>query len=410
MNPTEVSPKGGNSIPPPLPESKPMSLKRGAIAIALAVGFTTALGVTVWTAMRRDVRAGSESSAEPGITHLHDTISSVPWSIHVLKIDRARKDLMYYTPVGRTVLGVDRVSELAAAVPSTMGRGIAVVNGDFYERDNPRGLQIVDGDLVSAPSTVTVWWDANQAPHVAEIKGEFTVSWPDKQKTPYGLNQQRRNNTAVLYTPTYGPSTRVAGGRNLILEREGSGAWLPLQVGEIYHARVAEVTTNSNSKIPAGKMVLSLGPQLRAPDADVGAVLEFTTTTTPDLHGIKAAISGGPILIDAGKPFSETGPPPGARGGYSEHSKYERHPRSAIGWNATHLFLITVDGRQPSLSVGMTLAELADYMVKKLGCTHGMNFDGGASASLWMGQIVNDPCQGERPVANGVVVVRTASK
>jgi hypothetical protein len=56
--------------------------------------------------------------------------------------------------------------------------------------------------------------------------------------------------------------------------------------------------------------------------------------------------------------------------------------------------------------MGMTLAELAAYLVK-LGCTDGMNFDGGASASMWMsGQIVNDPCQGERPVANSLFVVR----
>ena len=70
---------------------------------------------------------------------------------------------------------------------------------------------------------------------------------------------------------------------------------------------------------------------------------------------------------------------------------------------------MTVDGRQPGLSVGMTLAELAKYMVK-LGCTEGMNFDGGNSASVWMaGEILNNPCQGEKGVANGLVVVRTGA-
>jgi exopolysaccharide biosynthesis protein len=57
----------------------------------------------------------------------------------------------------------------------------------------------------------------------------------------------------------------------------------------------------------------------------------------------------------------------------------------------------------------MTLAELAKYMVK-LGCTEGMNFDGGNSASVWMaGEILNNPCQGEKAVANGLVVVRTGA-
>ena len=36
----------------------------------------------------------------------------------------------------------------------------------------------------------------------------------------------------------------------------------------------------------------------------------------------------------------------------------ERHPRSAVGWNADSYFLVEVDGRQRGLSVGMTLEEL----------------------------------------------------
>ena len=135
-------------------------------------------------------------------------------------------------------------------------------------------------------------------------------------------------------------------------------------------------------------------------------MLEISTATTPDLKGVKTAIAGGPILIKDGKPFSQKTPPPGTGGNYSERSKYERHPRSAVGWSPTHLYLLTVDGRQPGLSVGMTLAELAEYMVG-LGCTDGMNFDGGKSAQMWMsGQIMNDPCQGEDTVANSLMVVR----
>jgi exopolysaccharide biosynthesis protein len=68
--------------------------------------------------------------------------------------------------------------------------------------------------------------------------------------------------------------------------------------------------------------------------------------------------------------------------------------------------LVTVDGRQPGLSVGMKLAELAEYM-SRLGCTHAMNLDGGKSAQLWMGgQIMNSPCQGEDTVANSLLVLR----
>jgi exopolysaccharide biosynthesis protein len=366
------------------------------------------------------LQAASTSSARPsdsdlGVVHSNDRIPQGPWSIHVAKIDRSRKDLAFYAPLAMgKVLGVSKISDQAVAVPREVGRAIAGVNGDFYERDNrtyagdPRGLQIVNGELVSGTSTACVWFDAEGNPHVDDVAGDFKITWPNGRQTPFGLNEQRRSGTAVLYTPTYGPSTRVAGGRDIVLEREGNSPWLPLQAGQNYRAKVREVQSSTNTPLPASALVLSLGPSLiaKVPEVAAGAVLQISTATTHDLKGVKTAIAGGPALVKNGKAFSEKAPPPGAAGAYSERSKYERHPRSAIGWNATHIYLLTVDGRQPGLSVGMTLAELADYMVK-LGCTDGMNFDGGNSATMWMsGKVVNSPCVGERPVANSLFVIR----
>jgi exopolysaccharide biosynthesis protein len=88
---------------------------------------------------------------------------------------------------------------------------------------------------------------------------------------------------------------------------------------------------------------------------------------------------------------------------------FERHPRSAIGFNRTHIFLMEVDGRQPGLSLGMTLEELADYLVR-LGCTEAMNLDGGASSQMIVGgRVVNSPSAGrERNTATGIIVVQKA--
>ena len=85
----------------------------------------------------------------------------------------------------------------------------------------------------------------------------------------------------------------------------------------------------------------------------------------------------------------------------------ERHPRAAIGWNQNDFFLVEVDGRQRSLSVGMTLEELADFMVD-LGCQEALNLDGGGSATLWYnGEVRNSPCdRAEREIANCLVVVK----
>jgi hypothetical protein len=379
----------------------------------LTLSLTTILAVGVL--LRASEVVSQERKSDSGVTYRNDRISRVPWSIHVAKVDLSRKDLSFVaTLAGGTVLGVATVSQQAKAIPPETGRAVAGVNGDFYERDNrvyagdPRGLQIVNGELVSAPSTACVWFDQNDKPHLDEVKGDFRITWPKGETSKFGLDQQRRPNMAVLFTPTYGPSTRVNSGRDLILEREGNGPWLPLRVGETYRARVREIRATADTRLDTNLMVLSIGPQLTAstPSVDVGAVLEISTATTPDLKGAKTAIGGGPILIKNGKPFSQKEAPAGISEAYSERSKYEAHPRSAVGWNNSHFFFVEVDGRQPGLSMGMTLAELSEYMVK-LGCTEGMNFDGGASATMWvLGQVVNSPCQGEKPVANALIVVR----
>jgi len=374
-----------------------------------------ALGV-IGPRMLSQARASDarDATSEPGLTYTNVRVANVPWSIHVLKIDRSRKDLTFFAAHAKDkVLGVSLLADQARAVPRELGRAIAAINGDFYLRDNPtyagdpRGLQILNGELISAPNTVAIWFDVDGNPHLDEVKGEFRITWPDGHKTPFGLNQQRLNNMAVLYTPTYGVSTRARGGRELILQKDGTSPWLPLQASQTYRARVREVQTNGNTRFTSDTMVLSLAPDLLAalPDLTSGDLVQVSTATTPELKGVKTAIAGGPALIKNGELFAKN-PPSRVTGDYSERSKYERHPRSAVGWSPTHIYFVTVDGRQPRLSVGMKLGELAEFMAG-LGCTEAMNLDGGKSSQMWMsGRIMNSPCQGEDTVANSLLVVR----
>jgi hypothetical protein len=61
-----------------------------------------------------------------------------------------------------------------------------------------------------------------------------------------------------------------------------------------------------------------------------------------------------------------------------------------VGWSpGGETFLVTVDGRQPEVSVGMTLHEAADFLMA-LGATEGMNLDGGGSTTfVQKGAVVN---------------------
>jgi exopolysaccharide biosynthesis protein len=120
------------------------------------------------------------------------------------------------------------------------------------------------------------------------------------------------------------------------------------------------------------------------------------TRTEPSLEGAISAIGGGPALVHLGQPT-----------GKSVARSSERHPRSAFGWNEHHCFLIVVDGRQAGLSVGMTLAELSEFLVE-LGCQEAINLDGGGSTELILdGQVLNSPCYGrERATATSLLVIR----
>lgn len=390
----------------------------GLIVLACLTGCGGVAWMIVKLLQSRPVHGSSrEISAEPGISYFQERIPEEPWSIHVIKVERSRHDLDFYAPLaGGRVLGLATLSAQARSIPRALGIPVGGVNGDFYERDDshragdPRGLHIVDGEIVSGTSTVCVWFDATGQPHLDDAKVVISVSWNGGSFLSVGLNEERGPREAVLYSPTYGPGTRTGDGIELTLEPADStsGAWLPLRMGKTYQARVRAVAHGGNTRIPNDNMILSLGPALRGtvPPAEPGLRMELSLSSTPDLSGARTAIAGGPAVVRNGQPFALAAPPRGSSMAYSERSKYERHPRSAVGWNDTHFYFVTVDGRQPGLSMGMTLAELGAYCVR-LGCTQAMNLDGGVSASMWMsGRIVNDPCQGERPVANSLFVLR----
>lgn len=368
--------------------------------------------------------SAADASAEKGISYKNDRIESVPWSVHVVKIPRNDPTLEVRSTLAKgTVLGLSRVSDQALDIPPTAGTPLAGVNGDFYEREgsryvgDPRGLQIVEGDLVSEPTGNPIycafWIDAEGNPHIDDVVPQFKATLPGGKSFKFGLNEERGSGSVVLYTSTLGKATRATGGRELVLEKANGGSWIPFRIGETYAAKVREANEAGNTRLDKSVVVLSFGPRRAAelPTIEEGMEITLSTATTPDLRTARAAISGGSIITRGGKKTKIEEPRSGSSlNSYSVRSMFERHPRSAVGFNQTHIFLATVDGRQRRLSVGMTLEELGGYMAK-IGCDEAISLDGGGSATFWhRGRVVNSPCDGsERPVANGLIVIRKAA-
>lgn len=338
-----------------------------------------------------------------GFIYRNDKVADVPWSIHFLKVDRTRADLRFETSLGAgNQIGMSLVSEQVKTLPAGIGKPIAAVNGDFYKSaakypGDPEGLQIIRGELVSAPSPTRscFWIDASGQPHQTNVQSQFKVTLPGKTSVALGLNEERGQDQVVLYTAANGASTKTTGGFEVILKRSGMNQWLPLAVGETYTAIVQQVNANGDSPLTTNTMVLSAGP--RAP-GEMGALkpgdtVQISTATGPNVRGARVALGGGPALVRGSKEITFKGLQP-------------RHPRVALGWNKQSFFLVEVDGRQ-SISAGMSFPELATYMLN-LGCEEAINLDGGGSATMWVyGNVMNSPSEGrERPAANALILMR----
>lgn len=134
----------------------------------------------------------------------------------------------------------------------------------------------------------------------------------------------------------------------------------------------------------------------------------FSLDTTADWRKIPEALGAGPQLIKDGKILVTA-----EEEGFSVSFNTTRHPRTAVGITKDNqLILLTVDGRQPGVSDGISLTDLAQLMLN-LGASEAINLDGGGSTTMVIfNTIVNYPSDKdekgqfgkERPVANAIIV------
>jgi uncharacterized protein YigE (DUF2233 family) len=341
--------------------------------------------------------------AGEGVAVAHDTFDE-PWSVHVVRVDRTHTRYRFLPTLGQQDrIGLNTLSDQVAQVPRSAGTVVAAINGDFYSTENepmpgdPRGLFISQGQLVSSPIDRDCFWiGTNGNPSIGTVRSRFALTVGESDVEEFTLNTDFDGRNTVLLTAAANGSLGEDARLGWIVTA-GSGPWLPLAVGTTISGVVKDRLSPKTEGLATNELLLLPSVNLR-PAVKPGATVRISTATEPRLTGVRTALGGGPALLVSGQPTS-----------MRATKSRERHPRSALGWNSTHWFLVVVDGRQAGLSVGMNLPELADYL-KELGCTEAINLDGGGSTELIQGgRILNQPCYGhERRTATGLMVVQSA--
>jgi exopolysaccharide biosynthesis protein len=344
-------------------------------------------------------------TVQDGIEHAKFTrkIKDEPVVVNLLRLDlsKVRLDVVHAMDAA---IGTETTSSIA-----TRHGAIAAINAGFFRLDrsifagDATGVLMIDNVLLSESYQKRVALFINNESQRTTVEFDQPKFLPffvtDKNtEINVALNRERKTDDVIVYTPEFGRTTLT----------DGSGIEVVVKTGRISQI----IEGKGSSLIPRDGFVISAGSQKRDEILKIVRLKAKTflsyAVSTKIKEPYQDVVSGVPQLIKNGqieitweqekssKAFVET-----------------RHPRTAVAKLKDGKFLmITVDGRQPGVSVGMNLNELAE-MLLELGATDAMNLDGGGSTAMFLdGKIVNKPSdkEGERKVSDAILVTPRKKK
>jgi hypothetical protein len=357
------------------------------------------------------IALGAARDVAPGVAlyHLTDPASLTPpgpASVWLLQIDPQKADI-------RAALANDEIvdTETVPAMALRLG-ATAAVNAGFFllPSGDPSGIYKLKGQLVSDTRRPRGAVGIRRTGGATRfIFGRVAATMrlrisrpmrPDAAIEIAGVDTTRLRGKLMLFTPAYHADTDTAAGG---LEWVVDGT--PLRVR-------GQPRAEGKTPIPRTGFVLSYGGS-RAPPSLAslrpGARVSLETIYTavdgrPEDWAEAEEIVGGAGLIARDGRFVEDWSGERFAKGFAE----TRHPRTMIGVDQSgSVWLVTVDGRQPQLSLGMTLPELRE-LARRLGLIHALNLDGGGSTTMWVnGAVVNSPSDpgGPRKVSDALLVM-----
>jgi putative cell wall-binding protein len=390
----------------------------------LSAGPAWAATTAVFAGLTRDEQRFTLADGQPVVVNVLSFADSDP--------------LLRLRPVlgGGAVTGLEPVPEMGRRL--LRDGAVAGVNGGFWldrPAGDPNGFVADGGRLLSEPETQgggprgTVAVRAAGTLAFDRLAATVALSRPGGPTSSTAVTALNRYHRAsppypdgerpvYVYTPEFAgqvtvePLVGADGTPAPVLTLTVSGL-RPPAAGAVTGLVAAPSAGPGPVTVPAGGSVVVAHGQSTPARADVavGQTLRVDVSPQP-LHGeagdwsdVAAGLAAGPLILRDGR---RTDPAGWFEEGFTPeiHSDV-RHPRTAVARTAGgRVLLVTVDGRRPGYSVGMTLSELADFLLG-LGAVDGLSLDGGGSTALVTdGAVRNQPCceATPRPVATGLFV------
>ncbi len=394
-------------------------LRRGLISLN-ALKFNLLIGVLAYaylaTIILAPAQTGNRSSGlksefiAPGIEHLQiirgfksEKEATGPWFINMLRIDLTKARLLMVHALDEAV-GLETVSSMAARHGA-----LAAVNSGYFRtmgtyRGDSIGVDVLNGKILSEPYNVRAAIGLVETPRQQKLifghlkfDARIVIS-PKVQHLIDGFNRPRGHNELIVFTPEFHRTTLTnPDGLELLVRRR----------------RIVERRDlRGSSTIPADGFVISIAGSARQwalQNLRIGNRVQLKFDLSPVetesgdlwLHA-KNMVGGGPQLIKNGRVEITN-----AAEKILPSFVSDGHPRTAIAkLKSGQILLVTVDGRQPGESIGMSLTMLADLLLE-FGAVEAVNFDGGGSTTMVIkNKLVNKPSDatGERAVSDAILV------
>jgi hypothetical protein len=291
---------------------------------------------------------------------------------------------------------------------------VAAINGDFFTvtaEGAPFGTHIQSGKMVTSPGYIspknTFALNKNQIPFIGRLDFDALVTAANGATFQlFGVNKTQyqagfrftgnsHHNRLHMYTDQWNMKNWVGDSLNL-----------PYTVVLVQNGVVTQILENKAVAIIPKDAYLLLGhgeaENYLKQNVSIGDFLKVDLAFNP-AEELQMAIDGSSLLVKDGLKMNHTTP--------------GRNARSAVGYSQDNRYMYMVTVERSKESIGMTFAELSDFLAQR-GVWQAVNLDGGGSTTLVSRKLGEFnattamlPSQDtERLVPNGLGIFSTAPK